>query len=140
MVCCWAKRQQKMECQSSGDLMILPSVAVSKTSFHTQHWVTNNSLVQVALLDNWLAGQNPPMLPFVNSFLSSQPTCGIRTTSQEITVRGKWPKSLLRPQEGVSETLESCPSCSKLNKYLPLKKIKAGGKKRGHHTNQQETI
>lgn len=80
MVCCWAKRQQKMECQSSGDLMILPSVAVSKTSFHTQHWVTNNSLVQVALLDNWLAGQEP--LPCCLLLTVGHNPHGIRTTSQ----------------------------------------------------------
>lgn len=38
----------------------------------------------------------------------------------------------------VSKVLESCPSCNQLNKYLPLKRIKAGGNQRGHHTNQQE--
>ena len=38
-----------MEFQSSGDLTNLPSAAVSKTSFYVQHWVTSNSLVQVAL-------------------------------------------------------------------------------------------
>lgn len=27
--------------------------------------------------------------------------------------------------EGVSEALESCPSCNQLNKYLPQKRIKA---------------
>lgn len=43
------EQRDKMEFQSSGCLMNLPSAAVSKTSFHVQHWVTGNSLAQVAL-------------------------------------------------------------------------------------------
>lgn len=128
------KETAEVECQSSGDLMILPSVAVSKTSFLQQHWVTTTLWSKVALLDNWLAGQEPlPMLPFVNSWPQPMELGPPARDNSE----GKWPKSLLRPQRVCQKRWNPVPPVV-VKQYLPLKKIKAGGKKRGHHTNQQE--
>lgn len=48
-----------MEFQFRGDLINLPCVAVSKTSFCIQYAVTGNSLILVALCRGWLTEQAP---------------------------------------------------------------------------------
>lgn len=59
-------------------------------------------------------------------FIAGKSLPGNRTTtdSQQV-IESKGPGLLGGASEGVSEGLESCPSCNQLNKYLPQKRIKA---------------
>ena len=121
-----------MEFHSSGCLLNLPS-AVSETSSHVQCGVTSNSLAQVEQRwRGWLADEEP-LQDCLLLIIAGNHSPVIRTTGQrqQSCKVGKWPKFLPGDaSEGVSEALDSCPSCNQLNKYLPPKRIKAGGKER----------
>lgn len=117
-------KTQKMEFQSYGNLMNLPSLPVSETTFHTQYQVTGNSLVWVALCRGSLADQ--ALLSDCLLLIAGDNHFGIMTTGQR--QQGEWangPRLLGDATEGVSEALESCPSRNQLNKYLPPKEIQS---------------
>lgn len=108
--------------------MNLPqAAALDGFSIFPGDWNIACNMGQLAILGSQQPLQRLTALAGTSSicllFTAGKRLPGIRTTkdSQQV-IESKGPGDA---SEGVSEGLESCPSCNQLNKYLPQKRIKA---------------